>query len=88
MKLHLSAIVIIAQKSGVFTQPTNSDQDSVELNLTFLGHFMKRKIFEILEISFMKYGTTSQENNNLFIYIVYLSIGYYKLLKSRMFTKF
>jgi hypothetical protein len=56
LKLRLSAIVIIDQKSGVFTQP---DQYSVELNLTFLGHFMKRKIFEILEMSW-KYFATKQ----------------------------
>jgi hypothetical protein len=29
----------------------------------------------------MKYGTISKENNNLFIYIVVLSIGYNKLVK-------
>ena len=46
---HLSVIVINAQKSGVFTKPTNSDQDSVELFRAFY-----EEIFEFLEISFMK----------------------------------
>jgi hypothetical protein len=51
-------------------------QISVKLNLIFKGIF----IFN-LEIFFMKYGTISQENNNLFIHIALLSIGKLEVLE-------